>query len=692
MSQRSKLQAIQERRRRDPTRVENSDKKTRLRANRPESESKRTTSSIPKLPQASGATPPPKSVAKAKSGKKKMDAANVQTEKEKQTDSEIPAIRYDTRKEEELIKKDPEEFLAKHLVKEDNFLDDIINDTVTFTDDEDEDEENTVKGKTSTKKKGKKKEDGGDAGKRKTRRLKSLDEVRWKSIKNVDYFRMLEWVANGKEDDIEEARDLLFKKTSLQEDTTGAEDELNLPHLLESLTCSPRIRLFLLIAPALNLDEEQENEVRRLMEEDMKKANVVRQDPTIELSGRVPLVAVYVFLLHGWQHTYWHPFAGRLPATAPGSTSALVRSSKIKPALGRTTRVGLVPSKPNRSRKSSSRLTGVQSSSAICFGFHLRESFGVLSALLPFSEGWGSLLALASDAQPIDAIARIPLQELIERSLHPMIKVCVRSSERHLIENLLQLNGNAGLRHHNIRPVPCSGRRSGESETITGICMFAWDCMKLNGTHLGTCIDRFYFGSCCEIPIQDGPLQLPSESIMSSNAIPPSPNRIKTSTTVLVQVATSPSPPRLPSTTLSSSSSSTTLLWIPEPESSTFSEDNVKVSPKNNYAADNHVDHNPSPYNRGDHNPSSYNPVDHNPSPYNRVDHDPSPYNRVDHNPSPYNRVDHNPSSYNHVDHNPSPYNHVDYNGSNNNNRIDYYKYNHNTQDDHNYDHNTHYN
>lgn len=28
--------------------------------------------------------------------------------------------------------------------------------------------------------------------------------------------------------------------------------------------------------------------------------------------------------------------------------------------------------------------------------------------------------------------------------------------------------------------------------------MFAYSCAKANGTHLGTCIDRFYFGSCCK--------------------------------------------------------------------------------------------------------------------------------------------------------------------------------------------------
>lgn len=47
----------------------------------------------------------------------------------------------------------------------------------------------------------------------------------------------------------------------------------------------------------------------------------------------------------------------------------------------------------------------------------------------------------------------------------------------------------------NIRQLPCVSRRSGE----TGVCMFAYSCAKVNGTHLGTCIDRFYFGSCCKI-------------------------------------------------------------------------------------------------------------------------------------------------------------------------------------------------
>lgn len=35
--------------------------------------------------------------------------------------------------------------------------------------------------------------------------------------------------------------------------------------------------------------------------------------------------------------------------------------------------------------------------------------------------------------------------------------------------------------------------------------MFAYSCAKANGTHLGTCIDRFYFGSCCKIASNSDP-------------------------------------------------------------------------------------------------------------------------------------------------------------------------------------------
>ncbi|XP_072391809.1 uncharacterized protein Np [Diabrotica undecimpunctata] len=53
----------------------------------------------------------------------------------------------------------------------------------------------------------------------------------------------------------------------------------------------------------------------------------------------------------------------------------------------------------------------------------------------------------------------------------------------------------------NIRNLPCISRRN---SNLSGYCMFAIDCLKANGTHLGTCIDGFYFGSCCHIePVKD---------------------------------------------------------------------------------------------------------------------------------------------------------------------------------------------
>nr|CAH0100678.1 unnamed protein product [Daphnia galeata] len=51
----------------------------------------------------------------------------------------------------------------------------------------------------------------------------------------------------------------------------------------------------------------------------------------------------------------------------------------------------------------------------------------------------------------------------------------------------------------NIRPITCKSK-TGQM----GTCMFAMDCTRMNGQHLGTCIDRFYFGSCCA----------PSDSVM----------------------------------------------------------------------------------------------------------------------------------------------------------------------------------
>ncbi|XP_011870284.1 PREDICTED: serine proteinase stubble [Vollenhovia emeryi] len=71
-----------------------------------------------------------------------------------------------------------------------------------------------------------------------------------------------------------------------------------------------------------------------------------------------------------------------------------------------------------------------------------------------------------------------------------------------------------GSTGRNIRHLPCVSRRSGE----TGVCMFAFTCAKANGTHLGTCIDRFYFGSCCKI--DDEPDIFPQDNSIDDGPSP----------------------------------------------------------------------------------------------------------------------------------------------------------------------------
>jgi hypothetical protein len=38
--------------------------------------------------------------------------------------------------------------------------------------------------------------------------------------------------------------------------------------------------------------------------------------------------------------------------------------------------------------------------------------------------------------------------------------------------------------------------------------MFTMDCHRINGTALGVCGDRFYFGSCCVVPALDEELKV----------------------------------------------------------------------------------------------------------------------------------------------------------------------------------------
>ncbi|KAI4468738.1 hypothetical protein MML48_2g00013404 [Holotrichia oblita] len=117
----------------------------------------------------------------------------------------------------------------------------------------------------------------------------------------------------------------------------------------------------------------------------------------------------------------------------------------------------------------------------------------------------------------------------------------------------------------NIRNLPCISRKNNQS----GVCMFAIDCLKANGTHLGTCIDRFYFGSCCHVeqqtheildnsidssifPEREPPLRISSTERTTTSKLPetfPTMDVKHTSPVVIVKSTSSPIATTTPSAT-----------------------------------------------------------------------------------------------------------------------------------------------
>ncbi|RZF38774.1 hypothetical protein LSTR_LSTR008144 [Laodelphax striatellus] len=83
------------------------------------------------------------------------------------------------------------------------------------------------------------------------------------------------------------------------------------------------------------------------------------------------------------------------------------------------------------------------------------------------------------------------------------VSACIPTVTPSPVWNPHILSGGSG---RNIRHLPCLSRQTGEK----GICMFAFSCAKANGTHLGTCIDRFYFGSCCKVLTNPSALDVPA--------------------------------------------------------------------------------------------------------------------------------------------------------------------------------------
>lgn len=48
-----------------------------------------------------------------------------------------------------------------------------------------------------------------------------------------------------------------------------------------------------------------------------------------------------------------------------------------------------------------------------------------------------------------------------------------------------------------IHPKPCKVNQ------LEGTCMFVWECIRSEGTHIGMCVDSFMFGSCCAHNLTD---------------------------------------------------------------------------------------------------------------------------------------------------------------------------------------------
>lgn len=55
----------------------------------------------------------------------------------------------------------------------------------------------------------------------------------------------------------------------------------------------------------------------------------------------------------------------------------------------------------------------------------------------------------------------------------------------------------AASQNFKISPKPCI------VGGVDGTCMFVWECIKSEGTHLGMCMDGFMFGSCCAHNLND---------------------------------------------------------------------------------------------------------------------------------------------------------------------------------------------
>ena len=95
--------------------------------------------------------------------------------------------------------------------------------------------------------------------------------------------------------------------------------------------------------------------------------------------------------------------------------------------------------------------------------------------------------------------------------------------------------------------------------------MFAWNCAEAGGTHLGTCVDRFYFGSCCQMPDVLSSEELEVKPVDQSlepnspdeNLAAPAVTTIKTTTTTTTTTSTTTTTQKTTTTTTTAPSTTT---------------------------------------------------------------------------------------------------------------------------------------
>lgn len=66
-----------------------------------------------------------------------------------------------------------------------------------------------------------------------------------------------------------------------------------------------------------------------------------------------------------------------------------------------------------------------------------------------------------------------------------------------LIKVSFETTAQVASQNFKISPKPCL------VGDVDGTCMFVWECIKSEGTHLGMCMDGFMFGSCCAHNLKD---------------------------------------------------------------------------------------------------------------------------------------------------------------------------------------------